>query len=190
MKLTVLVVFLEEKRTRAQRYIMGSLPLTGMPPCAEACDNYDDVFLQNLKKAFSLPYWPPNFNGMALSDALNVLRHTNSIDRRESTCECTGNILGVDAADLNTIASKVESMCSGLCLKCIKADHYETYDQCSQHYRGACFDCNMPTNLGHPKPSTLQQLEFLEEKRREITATSEKSRNVDSPAEAIDDSVG
>lgn len=116
IELTVLVVLLEERRTRAQRYIMDRLPSLGMPPCAGACNNYDDVYMQNLKKTFRLPYWPPNFNGMALSYALNVLRNTVSIDRGEKTCECTGSRLGVNAAELNIIATTVEKACSGLCL--------------------------------------------------------------------------
>lgn len=120
-----MIVLIAETRHMAQRGICEDLPLLGMPQCTAETpcqSNYDEKYMGNLTCAFGLKYWPPRFTGAlrTVAEAVATIKRLGPLHRGGQSCAHTGRMQMVTRADLAKFAARIEEMCHGLCVKCVK----------------------------------------------------------------------
>ncbi|KAK5692433.1 hypothetical protein LTR97_010741 [Elasticomyces elasticus] len=133
---TVLLA-LEVKRATAQTQISRGLPTIGMPECdggycdcgecdvceVTRCDNWDSDFADKLRKGFNTSCWPPSFRGPAgftISAAKASIKKLGTIQRGSPTCDHHEAVVEVSASEFWALASHLDRMCAGLCLRCVR----------------------------------------------------------------------
>lgn len=105
-----------------------------MPICEEDCDNKDDDYVAELERAFDIPFWPPELGryGQDVSHALERIRTIGTVRFHAVTCEHTGEKDAVTTAEVMGFAEKVEEMCEGLCLRCVKEGERDLAAKCTE----------------------------------------------------------